>query len=117
MLQSLYTFFVHSPKKHLGFTELAQILQTKGNKILCNVKTRWISMLNPTRCVMSKYKMLMLKMVKYNMEVVIAKSNFELLSNVSLFLALACLLLLLETTHMHSSNSKKRRMSLFAIIW
>jgi hypothetical protein len=47
-------------------------------------------MLNLTRYVMSKYKMLMLKMAKYNMEVVIAKTNFELLCDVSLLLALAC---------------------------
>ncbi len=77
MLQSLYTLFVHSPNKHLEFTKLAQILQTKGNKILCNVKTRWINMLNPTSCVMSKYKMLMLKMAKDNMELVIAKTNLS----------------------------------------
>ncbi len=32
-------------------------------------QTCWISLSNPTRCVMSKYKMLMLKMAKYNMEV------------------------------------------------
>jgi len=74
-------------------------------------------MLSPTRCVMSKYKMLMLKMDEDNMEVVVARTNFKLLCDVSLLLALVCLLLLLETTHMHSSNSKKRRMSLLAIMW
>jgi hypothetical protein len=61
--------------------------------------------------------MLMLKMVEDNMKVVIAKTNFELLCDVSLLLALACLLPLLETTHMHSLNSKKKMMSLFAIMW
>jgi hypothetical protein len=93
LLQSLYTTFVHFPKRHFEFTKLAQILQIKGDKIICNVKTHWTSMLGPIKHVMSKYKTLMLKFV---VEVVIAKTNFELLCDVSLPLALVCLQSLFE---------------------
>jgi hypothetical protein len=75
----------------LSSPDLRKILQTKGDKILHNVKTHWINMLSPIKHVMSKYKTLMLKIVKDNIEVVIAKTNFELLCDVSLPLALACL--------------------------
>jgi hypothetical protein len=39
VLQNLYTFFVHKPKKFLEFQELADLINTKGNKLLQNVKT------------------------------------------------------------------------------
>jgi hypothetical protein len=34
LLQDIYTFFCKSPKKHIAFGKLAEILETKGNKIL-----------------------------------------------------------------------------------
>jgi len=51
----MYGYFSHSPKRHLEFQRLAQTLETKGNKILKNVKTRWMSMLNPLKKIMAKY--------------------------------------------------------------
>jgi hypothetical protein len=38
LLQSLY-FFSHSPKKHLEFLKLVDLMKAKGSKILQNVKT------------------------------------------------------------------------------
>ncbi len=38
VLQSLY-FFAHSPKKFLQFQKIANLFNTKGNKLLRNVKT------------------------------------------------------------------------------
>jgi hypothetical protein len=49
LIQSLYAFFAHSPKKFVKFQKLAKLLQTKGNKFLYNVKTCWITMLSPTK--------------------------------------------------------------------
>jgi hypothetical protein len=46
LLQCLYFYFAHSPKKHLEFTKISKVKVTKGNKILRNV-TRWILMLKP----------------------------------------------------------------------
>ncbi len=62
LLQTLYYYFVHSRKRHLKFTKLAEFIQRKGNKIFQNLKTMWISMLNPIKKVMAKYKTLSLKM-------------------------------------------------------
>jgi len=40
MLQSFYILFFHSPKKMLEFLTLAKILETKGLKLMCNIKTQ-----------------------------------------------------------------------------
>jgi ABC-type polysaccharide/polyol phosphate export permease len=37
-------------------------METKGNKLLCNIKIRWISMLNPMKHVLEEYRLLLLKM-------------------------------------------------------
>jgi hypothetical protein len=52
---NMYGYFNHSPKRHLEFQRLAQTLKTKGNKIIKNVKTRWMSMLDPLKRIMAKY--------------------------------------------------------------
>jgi hypothetical protein len=62
MLGSLYAFFAHSPKRHLEFVKLAEVMQSKGLKILKNIQTRWICMLSPTIRIMNKYRVLLVKM-------------------------------------------------------
>jgi hypothetical protein len=62
VLQSLYLFFVHSPNKFLQFQKLAYLINTKGNNLLRNVKTQWISMLSPTKHVYVEYRPLIVKM-------------------------------------------------------
>jgi hypothetical protein len=42
MLGDLHGCFCKSPKKHTEFVKLAEILETKGLRILRNIKTRWI---------------------------------------------------------------------------
>jgi hypothetical protein len=52
-------------------------METKGLKLLINVKTKWISMLSPTKRVMAKYKTLLMKMA-LDMDVNFqATTNFE----------------------------------------
>jgi len=63
LLGTLHSYFVHSLKIHVEFTKLVEILGTKGNKILQNVKTKWIVMLSPTKKVMTYYITLLVKMV------------------------------------------------------
>ncbi len=66
MLQALYMFFAHNPKKFLKFSKLVETLPimfttrliTKGQKLLRNIKTHWISMLSPKQHDMLKYKSL-----------------------------------------------------------
>ncbi len=62
-VQTLHNYFTHSPKMHLECTKFVEILETKGNKILENVKTRWLLMLNPTKRMIVEYKTLLAKMV------------------------------------------------------
>jgi hypothetical protein len=45
LLQSLYGYFFNSPKQHLEFQKLVEIVEIKGLKVFQNVKTRWINML------------------------------------------------------------------------
>jgi len=40
LLQTLHAYFAHFPKRHLKFIKLIEIMETKGNKILYNVKTQ-----------------------------------------------------------------------------
>jgi hypothetical protein len=44
-------------QKDMKFQRLVQTLETKGNKILENVKTRWMSMLDPLNMIMAKYRL------------------------------------------------------------
>jgi hypothetical protein len=85
-------FFFHSPKKHIEFLKLTDLMKTKGSKILWNVKTRWISMLSTTKWVMSMYMPLVAKMAENNPSLMAARVNFELLCDVNLLISLSCLL-------------------------
>jgi hypothetical protein len=53
LLQSLYFYYSNSPKQHLEFTKLTEIVETRGLKILQNVKIQWINMLEPLKWVMN----------------------------------------------------------------
>ncbi len=70
---NMYGYFNHSPKRHLEFQRLAQTLETKGNKILKNVKTRWMSMLDPLKRIMAKYHPLFTMMQADNFTIHVAK--------------------------------------------
>jgi hypothetical protein len=59
---NMYCYFNHSPKRYLGFQRLAQTLETKGNKIIKNVKTKWMSMLDPLKRIIVKYNLLLAMM-------------------------------------------------------
>jgi hypothetical protein len=115
MLASLYVFFAHSPKRHLEFTKLAEVMQSKGLKILKNITTRWISMLAPAVRVMNEYKVLLVKMAmdskpherdengkkvpKDKKLLKLAKKNLTLLSDIQILLGLSGLLPLLRSVH------------------
>jgi hypothetical protein len=96
LLQSLYSFFSHSPKRNQELADLANIVETAGQRILRNVKTRWISCLEPVKRLMSEYKALVLKMHLDSSSLATAKANLNLLSEIELLLGLACILPMLE---------------------
>jgi hypothetical protein len=53
------------------------MLKTKGNKILHNVKTRWISMLSLAKKLMAEYKTFLVKMALDSLTNQQAKQNYE----------------------------------------
>jgi hypothetical protein len=59
--QSLYFHFSSSPKHHLEFTKLVEMVEI-GSMILWNVNIQWISMLELLTHVMVEYKTLIVKM-------------------------------------------------------
>jgi hypothetical protein len=96
MLQSLYAFFIHSPKKYLEFVKLVKTLAIKGQKLLWNVKMRWINMLSLLKHVMFKYKSLIMKMHLDSSKTKAAQNNLVLLGDPELILGLPCSLFMLE---------------------
>jgi len=87
-----FSFFFHSPKRHIEFLKLTDLMKTKGSKILWNVKTHWISMFSTTKWVMSMYMPLVAKMAENNPSFMAARVNFDLLCDVNLLISLSCLL-------------------------
>jgi len=61
LFYSMYNYFVHNPKHHLKVSKLVKSLKYKGNKLLKNIKTQWISMLSPSKSVLNEYKTLVVK--------------------------------------------------------
>ncbi len=99
LLQCIYAYFNHSPKRHLEFAKLIEIMETKGNEILQNIKTRWISMLNLVKCVLFKNCILYMKMTLNATIVIFAKSNLCLLTDLEMLLGLNVVMPLLEVVH------------------
>ncbi len=99
LLQTLHSYFAHSPKRHLEFTKLVEMLKTKGNKIFQNVKTRWISMLSLAKRLMAEYKTLLVKVELNRPTNQQAKQNHEHLCDLQILLVLVCNLPLLEFVH------------------
>ena len=62
VLQTSHAYFAHSPKRVTEFRTLALLMETKGLKLLKNVKTRWISCHAPMRRLISEWKPVMAKM-------------------------------------------------------
>jgi hypothetical protein len=57
-------------------------MEIKGNKILWNIKIRWMSMINPIKCVLSIYHTLLMKMALDAPTIPSGKSNLSLLIDV-----------------------------------
>lgn len=95
MCKSLYSYFSASPKHHLEFTKLLEIVETEGLKVLKQVWTRWISLLEPSleplRCISSKYKTLIVKFTKDVAKESVAKKNLVILIDVTTLFSLLCI--------------------------
>jgi hypothetical protein len=62
LMAKTHAFFNHSPKRLMEFQKLAEIIETKGLRPLKNVATRWVSLLEPLRRLLGKYRTLIAKM-------------------------------------------------------
>jgi hypothetical protein len=75
---------------HLEFQKLVVAMETKGNKILKNVKTLWMSMLDPLRRIMDKYKSLVVIMQVDQIFTQMAKVNVIKFSTISIVSNILC---------------------------
>lgn len=108
LCQAMYSYFSHSPKRHSEFEKLANIVETEGRRMLRNVKTRWISLLEPLKRVMGEYKTLVVKMcddaavkgpqltAKQVAAREAARENYDLLCDIGTLLGLPCIMPLLD---------------------
>jgi hypothetical protein len=96
LCKSLHSYFSVSPKRHLEFQKLAEVVETEGLKILKHVQTRWISLLEPLKRISAEYKTLIVKFAQDAPKESGAKKNLTLLLDVATLLALPCILPLLE---------------------
>lgn len=62
LLQLTHLYFAHSPKWQSKFVKLADMMGTNDFHMLCNVKTRWISLVEPLKRVLSEYRVQLAKM-------------------------------------------------------
>lgn len=123
-MQITHAYFAHSSKRHHEFTKLAALMEKKGNKILKQVKTRWISLLKPAKRIMQQYSVLVYNMHLDTGKVKAAEKTLESLVDVETLIGLACLVPLLKllntvskfpngatysyvTSLLQSSNAKK----------
>ena len=58
LCNSLHFYFNSFPKRYLEFTKLAEVVETSCQKILDNIKTRWILTLEPMKHLLLEYKIL-----------------------------------------------------------
>jgi len=64
VLSQIYSYFCKSPKRFSEFRQLAELTQTKRLKMLQKVETRWVSLIEPLRRLLSEYRTLIYKMTE-----------------------------------------------------
>jgi len=99
LLQTTHTYYYSSPKRHLEHGNLAKLLETKGLKLLHNVKAMWISMLSLMKRLFVEYQTLMVHMNNDLNYVVATKTNLEYLCDVEVVMGLMCIIPMLKVVH------------------
>ena len=95
----MYLYFCKSNKRH------THLMETKRNKMLRNIETHWISMMSPTKRIVSEYMSLMVKM-GLTWLVLLDRSQMlglgtivDLLVDMKVLLSLACFIPLLDVVY------------------
>jgi regulator of sigma D len=96
---SLHSYFSSSPKWYLEFNKLAEVVETSGLKILGNVKTRWILLLEPMKHVLLEYKTLIVKMNNDAGQESKTAQNLSCFCDVHTLLAFPCVYPLLKSVN------------------
>ncbi len=78
LLQVVYNYYAQSLKWYLEITKLPKFLEKKMLKILFNVKTHWISMLFPIKCILVEYKSVVMHMFDKQASNTTTKGNLDL---------------------------------------
>ncbi len=92
-------FFAYSSKNFVEFQKLIDLLQTKDNKFLYNVKTHWIIMLFLVKWIYSKFHPFIVKIHDESAKSNLARNNLSSMFNVEVILGLPCILPMLECVH------------------
>jgi hypothetical protein len=62
LMRVSHAYFSHSPKKYNEYKTFASIIDTKGLKLIKNVTTQWLSLLEPMKRIMSEFRTILGKM-------------------------------------------------------
>ena len=112
LLSALHAYFSKSPKKSLEFSKLAEIMETKGLKILKHCKTRWVGMLAPLKRVLSEWRLLIVKMAMDYSSHPPSYVLYHLLCDIDSLLGMACILPLFEAVQSLSKFGQGRDVSI-----
>ncbi len=85
LLVGVYVYFNHSPKRNLERSKLIKVMKIKGLKILHNTKTKWISMVVPSKVVLEEVKTILVKTTQNATANEFAIANYEELCELKLF--------------------------------
>ena len=96
LCKALHVYFSGSPKCHLEFTKLVEVVETEGLKILNKVQTRWTSLLEPLKRICGEYKTLIVKFITNVSKESGARKHLSFLLDIATLLVLPCILLMLE---------------------
>lgn len=80
LLKTFLAYFKFSPKKRLEFVRLVELMETKGLKLLKNVKSCWVYTVEPLIQILQEYRVLLVKMkanndIKSNAHILIDRYN------------------------------------------
>jgi hypothetical protein len=78
-------------KRVWDICKFTKFLEHKFLKIFHNVKAHWISIISPTKQILTKYKTLVIQMFQEQMSNQFAKANLKLLCN-EVLLGFACII-------------------------
>ncbi len=97
--------------RHIYYTHLqwkSFPIDTKGNILFWNVKTRWSFMFSLAKLISTKYHVLITMIQTKSVKSEVDLKHLNALCNVEFILGFPCILPLLECVHINQSNTKHK---------